>query len=48
MLDELLESFDNLDDYFAAHPEEEDGYYDDMAELYSHEEPLEYPEDWAV
>lgn len=35
-----------LAEYFADHPEEEDSYYDDMAELA--DETLDYPEDWSA
>ena len=48
MWDEVYQSYDNLDDYFADHPEEYDDYVDDMAELYGHEDPVDYPEDWQV
>lgn len=33
-----------LAEYFADHPDEEDGFYDDMAE----DETLDYPEDWSA
>lgn len=36
-----------LAEYFADHPDEEDGFYDDMAEMQEHD-PVEYPEDWQV
>lgn len=35
-----------LAEYFEDHPEEENGYYDDMAEM--QDEVLDYPEDWSV
>ena len=38
--------YTNRDEYFQDHPEEEAAYYDDMAELFGHEEPIEFPEDW--
>ena len=47
MWDEMFESYDNLEDYFKAHPEEEDAYYDDMAELFGYDETIDYPEDYA-
>lgn len=34
-----------LAEYFADHPDEEDGFYDDMAE---ENEVLDYPEDWSA
>jgi len=43
--DEDLSKYTSLDEYFADHPDEEDGYYDDMAELYA-DEIIDYPEDW--
>ena len=36
-----------LDEYFALYPEEEDGYYDDMAFLANYGESAELPEDWT-
>ena len=42
------EDVQSLEDYFRLHPEEEDGYYDFMAEMYMDDEPIEYPEDWRV
>ena len=37
----------SLAEYFKEHPEEEDSYYDDMAELFG-EESFEYPEDYVM
>ena len=41
------EKYTTLDEYFAAHPEDEDGYYDDMAEIAAEEAEFDYPEDFA-
>jgi len=48
MWDELYQSYDSLEEYFEDHPEEEDGFYDDMAFLSEHEDIIEFPEDWNV
>lgn len=37
-----------LEEYFAEHPEEEQGFYDDMAELANYDEILDIPEDWVM
>ena len=48
MDDLTYESFNNIDDYFSAHPEEENGFYDDMATIAMVEDRIiDYPEDWA-
>jgi len=39
-------NYTSLAEYFADHPDEEDAYYDDMAEMAMHEE-YDYPEDYA-
>ena len=39
--------YTSLDEYFADHPDEEAGYYDDLAEM-QETDPVEYPEDWRV
>ena len=36
-----------LAEYFKDHPDEEDAYYDDMAELFS-DDSFEYPEDYVM
>ena len=38
--------YTSLAEYFADHPDEEDSYYDDMAEM--SDETLDYPEDWSA
>lgn len=38
--------YTSLAEYFADHPDEEDSYYDDMAEM--NDETLDYPEDWSA
>ena len=43
-LDEEKE-YHSLDEYFADHPEEEAGYYDDLAEM--NDDFVEYPEDYT-
>ena len=40
--------YTNLDDYFADHPDEEDGFYEDMAEMAHYDEYPEYPEDYCA
>lgn len=45
--DLMYENFNSTEDYFKAHPEEEDSYYDDMAELAHYDEMIDCPEDWA-
>jgi len=47
-MDEEERVYTSLEEYFRDHPDEESGYYDDMAELASQEELIEYPEDWRV
>ena len=34
-----------LAEYFADYPEDEDTFYDDMAEMHN-DEPVDYPENW--
>ena len=38
--------YTNLSDYFRDHPEEEAGFYDDLAQIAAEEEILDIPEDW--
>lgn len=40
--------YETLEEYFADHPDEEQGYIDDMAEFAEQEGILEYPEDWTM
>ena len=47
MWDEMYQSYNSLEEYFEDHPEEEDGFYDDMAFLAEHD-PIEFPEDWNI
>lgn len=43
-----IETYDTLEEYFKAHPDEEDDFYDDMATLAQYEQGLiEMPEDWV-
>lgn len=35
-----------LAEYFQDHPDEENNFYDDMAEM--NDEVLDYPEDWSA
>lgn len=46
-MDEDMSKYTSLAEYFADHPDEENGYYDDMAELAAEEEFVELPEDYA-
>lgn len=39
--------YTSLSEYFLDHPDEENSYYDDMAEM-AMEEEFDYPEDFAL
>ena len=38
----------SLEEFAEKYPDEFDAYVDDMYELYGHEDPVDYPEDWSV
>jgi len=40
-----MDGNNSLEEYFAEHPDEENGYYDDMAELFS-DDIFEYPDEY--
>lgn len=37
-----------LEEFAEKYPDEYNDYIDDMAELYDHDDIIDYPEDWAV
>ena len=44
-MDEEEKVYTSLDEYFKDHPDEEAGYYDDLAEMM--DDFVEFPEDYA-
>ena len=47
MEDTYYNNYASLEDYFKDHPDEEDDFYDDMAELAHYDDIEDMPEDWA-
>lgn len=47
ILGEDMSMYTSLEEYFTAHPDDEQGFYDDMAEQAYHDNIVEYPEDWT-
>jgi hypothetical protein len=45
---EMEPVYTNLDEYFKDHPDEENEFYDDMAEIYGYDEIIELPEDYCA
>ena len=37
-----------LAEYFTDHPDDENSFYDDMAEIAEEEKEIDYPEDWRA
>ena len=37
---------EDLDEYFAEHPEEEEEFIEEMARLHCNDELIDYPENW--
>ena len=40
--------FVSEDEYAEAYEDEVNEFIDEMARLHEHDEPVDYPEDWAV
>jgi len=44
-MDEIFE-VEDLDEYFAEHPDEEDEFIEEMARLHANDELIDYPDDY--
>jgi len=47
-MDTIFDNYASPDEYFADHPEEEDAFYDEIAQLEEEKGPVDFPEDWPM